>query len=551
MPDALPDWEAAAAADLGLVDVAFALGLDQRYAERVRSILTRVCDQPRVIAYRQAILSDFLDDPALCSALQPLLATLAQLGALANPARPRESALSQVVYRLGELELYVDCVRRLSEALGARGGGPASEGLRALRDHVAAVEDDPSFQTLCAELPTLIEKVRNIGSVTLGVNLDAQLQPVEATLVSINAQRYKGATSSLLARLLGAKVSDESLDADEAGRGLAQLHRVALPEGMPANRENLMLVPLFRDLSELLEATAKPVAQSLMRFTRISARTLTAIDAELAFYLGAAALIRRMRAAGLPMCRPDIAPADERCFELRDGYNLVLGLRMLGREAGADLRERIVTNDIAFDDAARVFILTGPNRGGKTTYIQAIGLAHVLAQAGLWLPGTSARLSPCDGVFTHFATEERPELDAGRLGEEARRLSEIFAKATRRSLVLLNESLSSTSPTESLVLARDVARALRLLGARAVFATHLHGLAEDIDAINAETPGDSVVVSLVSQAVEGEDGAMRTFKIVRAPPQGMSYARDIARRYGISYEQLAQTVIEHRAASGE
>jgi DNA mismatch repair ATPase MutS len=110
---------------------------------------------------------------------------------------------------------------------------------------------------------------------------------------------------------------------------------------------------------------------------------------------------------------------------------------------------------------------------------------------------------------------------------------------------LLNESLSSTSPGESLYLARDIVRALRLFGVRAIFATHLHELAEGLDTLNAEVKGDSCVVSLVAGvALEGdqednENGNVKcTYKIKPGPPRGLSYARGIAVRYGISFAQL-------------
>jgi DNA mismatch repair protein MutS len=152
-----------------------------------------------------------------------------------------------------------------------------------------------------------------------------------------------------------------------------------------------------------------------------------------------------------------------------------------------------------------------------------------------------------DGIYTHFATLEKTESGVGRLAEEAARLSKIFHSITDKSLVLLNESLSSTSPGESLYLARDVVHALRLYGVRAVYATHLHELAEGLDAVNAEVDGDSRVISLVAGvALEaGEEGietdsARPTYKIEPAPPRGLSYAKGIAVRYGISFEQLTE-----------
>ena len=82
-------------------------------------------------------------------------------------------------------------------------------------------------------------------------------------------------------------------------------------------------------------------------------------------------------------------------------------------------------------------------------------------------------------------------------------------------------------------------RILRRLGARAIFATHLHELAADVAALNASIPGDSLIVSLVASRMEaGDDGRCRSYKIAPGPPLGRSYAREIAAQYGISYDQL-------------
>ena len=113
------------------------------------------------------------------------------------------------------------------------------------------------------------------------------------------------------------------------------------------------------------------------------------------------------------------------------------------------------------------------------------------------------------------------------------------------SVVLLNEVLAGTSTVEALGLATDAVRGLRLLGARAVYTTHLHELAARTAALNDETPGDAAVGSLVS-VVEDEGAAVigprhrRTFRILPGPPRYVSYASEIAEQHGISYGQLVQ-----------
>ncbi len=510
-----------------------ALALESRFEDPTRAILFALTNDPHAISYRQDALADLLNNDALAEGLRKELPALAQLAFLGNSGRPNDSALQQCIFRLGELELYVDGVSQLRALLLACGDRVKSTAFVRLRDALTAAEQDPAFLAVRAELPDMLAKVRNIGSITVGINLDNMLLPVEATLLSINAHRFRAAGVPFLNKLF--KDNDAI-----PSQGIGKLHRVSLPNDLPYTKSNLMLVPLFRDLSELLDATARPVAEALSRYTRLSGRILVALAGEIAFLLGAAQLTRKLQRAGMPMCKPHIETTDSRLFDATGMFNIQLALRMLTRDGSASLAERIVLNDSTFNDDARIYILTGPNQGGKTTFIQSLGLVQVMAQAGLHVPAKTARLSPVDAIYTHFAADEKPGQETGRLGEEAKRLSDIFARATRHSLVLLNESLSSTSPTEAIVIAEDVTRGLRLLGARAVFATHLHGLAEACDQINANTTGDSRVATLAA-LVEGDEGK-RTFRIVPAPPSGHSHAHDIARRYGLSFEQLEQVI---------
>ena len=241
---------------------------------------------------------------------------------------------------------------------------------------------------------------------------------------------------------------------------------------------------------------------------------------------------------------------------LSNAYNPSLALRTLDaakqdRAAAA----MIVTNPMTFDgETARIWILTGPNRGGKTTYTRAIGLIHVLFQAGLHVPASAARLSPVDAIHTHFPSPEGSQLGMGRLDEEADRLAAIFREATPQSLILLNEVLAGTSAIEALGLAIDAVRGLRLLGARAIYATHLHELAARTTEINDSTEGFSAAGSLVA-GVESDDavvavGHRRTYSIRAGPPRGVSYASEIAEQHGISFAQLQGLLRERFGGPG-
>ncbi len=543
------ELDAACARDIGLARLVDALAPETADRPAVRQVLLRLCRDPEVIAYRQAVLEDLLSRPGLAARLGALLPAIKSLAGYDRRWIKERNALAEVAWRLGELESFVEIMRGLSAAFA---GGPealSSEALRALSQKVAAISQDPEFASLERALPGLLAQIRATASVTIGVNLNDRLQPVEATLLAVNDQKFHG--QSLLRRLFGT-------ERDE-WQGLAPLHGVAQPgSGSGAHPDvpnDPMLVPLFRDLAAVLAKSAQPIAQALKQYAGLNGDFLAGLRHELPFYLGAVHLIGWLQAHDLPVCRPELAPADERICHIRDAYNvdlaLYLGSSAEPSDAGTDRGDGlgVVASDIRFGPEGRIVVLTGPNQGGKTTYIQALGLIQVMAQAGLYVPGREARLSPVDGIFSHFPVEENLAAATGRFGDEAQRLHEIFARITRHSLVLLNESLSSTSAGESFYVGQEVLRALRLLGVRAIFSTHLHELARAIDELNQSEPGDGRIVSMVASPVSEEPGWQR-FKVVFGPPLGHSYAREIAVRYGVSYDQLRSLLEERGVLDG-
>ena len=183
-----------------------------------------------------------------------------------------------------------------------------------------------------------------------------------------------------------------------------------------------------------------------------------------------------------------------------------------------------------------IFVLTGPNRGGKSVITCAVGLAQVMLQLGMFVPAKDAQITIADGIFTHFPTGADDTIDKGRLGEECARLRDIFEEVSENSFVLLDESLSSTGSYEASYIAAEVLAGFSRIGCRCLFSTHLHELAAEIDNINARTAADGGTT--IDSLVAGIESGKRSFKIVRMKPDGKSYARDIADKYGLSYENI-------------
>ena len=517
---------AGAGADLDLDELIRALsGGDGRRERFVGAVLAELAIEPDIIAFRQEVVADLVADPQLRSRLANVLPGLSTL-ARERGHNPRETwSVLLIAQRLAELEVYVDVALQLRHALAS--AAPTSRGCQALLTHIIAVTDAPEFQALKEELPALRARLDQAGSITIGINLSRDLVPESAAVLSVSAEKIEG-RGTLLERLLG--------KAEQ--RGITPL-RLADANNIYAAENRL-----YRDLRKLLEIVAGPVGHAIDRYTSINARALNTLEPELAFLLNGVALMERLQAAGLPVCRPEVRPLAERVTGLTDAYNVSLALRVTASRPPADEpAPRVITNAMAFDDTARVWILTGPNRGGKTTYTRAIGLAHLLFQAGLPVPAASARMSPVDAIYTHFPSPEGAQLGMGRLDEEAERLAGIFQAATPFSLILLNEVLAGTSAIEALGLAEDAVRGLCLLGARAIYTTHLHELARGVGDLNDGASVASRAASLVAGVdAEGSvvsSGHRRTFRIVPGPPRGVSYASEIAEQHGISYGQIA------------
>jgi DNA mismatch repair protein MutS len=519
---------------LSLIMASRSYPIDKRHREKLKRVFLSPCLDPATIKYRQDTIDDLLAYLSLVACFDRILPRIETLRMVTDSRSVLK--LYEVTTRIGDLNNYVDCVALLEEAFGKIEGELRSAGLRYLREWASATAGSETFRNLARELPGLMSRLQGIASVTLGVNLDTQLRPVAATILSINDARFTEKSNTLLNRILGKAASEFS--------GITPLQTAYGDDpGLFDNpRFNPLMLPLFKDMADVIEKTTAPVAKALERYRLVNTFVLAELSTELLFYLGAVDIIRRVRESGLSMCKPCILPIEDRTCRVKNAFNLNLALRVIEESSGpGEAHAVIVPNDIGIGDEGRIVILTGPNRGGKTTYLRSIALVQLLFQLGLYVPGEEAGISPVDGIFTHFPAEEPPDNELGRFGDEANRLAEVFTKATRHSFIFLNESLTSTAVGESLYIAEDIVKIMRFMGARAVYATHMHELAVKAELLNRE-PGSSKIVSMVSlveeeTTAEGTVGR-RTFKIAPGQPAGHSYALEIARKHGISYDQL-------------
>ena len=143
----------------------------------------------------------------------------------------------------------------------------------------------------------------------------------------------------------------------------------------------------------------------------------------------------------------------------------------------SDVDDTVTSNDVSMEKG-KILIVTGHNRGGKTTFLKSIGIAQIMAQAGLFVPAEEYLCPVYQGILTHFPSGEDETLGDGKLAEELRRLKKDFHMLKGGGLALFNESFSTTTTKEGAEIGIDVLRAVNESGSHAVFVTHLMELAE-------------------------------------------------------------------------
>jgi DNA mismatch repair protein MutS len=137
----------------------------------------------------------------------------------------------------------------------------------------------------------------------------------------------------------------------------------------------------------------------------------------------------------------------------------------------------VVGNDIELTEPQRILVVTGPNQGGKTTFARMFGQRHLLASLGLPVPAQRACLVLPDRILVHFEREERLESLRGKLDDELVRVRDLLAQARDRSLLVMNESFSSTTLADSLFIGTKVLERVSDLGALCVYVTFVEELA--------------------------------------------------------------------------
>lgn len=499
-------------------DVCEELGLNEIFNLKSGSLTDFFTSDTEVIKYRQQTVDDMMRIPAIRATLakaHPILDDIRQLRQL---DRENIGSGDSYLYSITEIELYVSCIETLKEGFYPIKSEIKSKAFSVLCDFIIELSESDYFKELQKKLEALSSHVHDVKSITVGVNLDRQLRPESAGVISVNSEPFK--SGKVLDKILRFSFKNDAFTC------IAELSPFG--KGQSDNRKEALIGAFNGAIEEVFRSSVKGWRNIVGEYVLDNTDFLLRLLPEIEFVSKATELMERLSAhEGCSITMPEVRPGSEKAFSATGLYNPRVALM---------IDDEIVTNDFEFDDNARIYVLTGPNRGGKSVITVAVGAAQALCQLGLPVPAVSAKISVADGIFTHFPEGADDTIDKGRLGEECARLREIFDSATENSMILLDESLSSTGAYEATYIASEILSGFAVERCRGIFSTHLHDLAASVCEINnrSKEHGGIAIDTLVAGIEEGK----RSFKIYRAKPDGKSYAKDIADKYGLSFESL-------------
>lgn len=466
------------AQDLELNVLLNAAAADDRY---LYEIMAAACahaweNDIATVLYRQAVLRDCLANPAL----------VRQFYAIATEPFSRDNSWSFSLYGrdasamvgsgVRTLQGCLDVLGRLRDTCIRHAGRFSSAGFRRFFATLERELDDAYLEAARADLDNLT--FRN------GLLLSAQVGDGGKAIGPL-LRKPSPRDLSWLQRALtpgGPSFTYQLHPRDEAG---AQAFGELQGRGL-----GLIAVAIYQSAEHVLDF-------------------IKALRAELAFYLACLNLKQRFDRIGEPVAFPEPCEGQSRfrCKNLRDAaLALTMGRAVVGNDVDAQGRPLV--------------IITGANRGGKSTFLRSVGLAQLMLQCGLFVTADTFSASLHSGLFTHYKREEDRSMRSGKFDEELVRMDAIADRVRRSALVLFNESFAATNEREGAEIARQVVNALLENDVTVFFVSHMYEFARSF-------LDDERVRFL--RADRGADGA-RNFRLRAAAPLPGSFGVDLYRR---------------------
>ncbi len=489
--------------DIALQEVIDFMTDDQEERSVLREVMTKIpCDSSDMF-YRQEIIKDFISNDGLRNTIKDSIDSIKILQYYGNGAKrmhDRDNSLASLLERLRELKVYVEVVESLYNALSEN--DIKSEGLISLRDMLKDIVEDENFKSVKPDIAKIAEDMSSAKGAVIGVTLTSDLDIESVTAIEFVDYKPRS-TYTIMDVAMGSKLRNPFND---------------------IKYQDPLLTAMTPHLKKHLWKHFGEIKRLIIKHSKYDTRLLTSLYKGFVFYLCTSGLNRKLVSSDYVLNFPVIS--SDKKLEIKGLYNIRLAITG---------EKDIVKNDFSFADGDRIFVLTGPNRGGKTILEQALGLISVMASLGMPVTADKCDGMPFKSILTHFPIDENLTINYGRLGEEAVRIKEIVKASDDNTLILFNETFSTTSSADALYLCKDLLHVLKDKGSYVIFNTHIHELAACIPEMNG-WDGNGEIVSIAMEIKDNKN----TFKVVKSAPDTSSYARNIAEKYGITYEQMKE-----------
>jgi DNA mismatch repair ATPase MutS len=450
------------------------------------------------ITYRHEILRD-LDEQELREHIKSFAWNMIAMRRHLAQADELRYEYQKASWFLDAVEIYCEAVNCLADQISRL--DVKSRGFRAFREYLKTLVDSDGFRSLLSETKTMKHE---LYGVTYCVH-------IQGSTVTVNG--YKGEP-------------DYGAEVEETFRKFQQRkvkdYGVAFPEPADMNHVEVGILDL---VAQLYPDIFLALRDYYNRHHDYLDPTIRRFNREVQFYLAYLEFIKNLKSAGLNFCYPQVTDRSKEVHAY-ETFDLALANKLIHEHS------RVVSNDFYLKDPERIFVVSGPNQSGKTTFARTFGQLHYLARLGYPVPGREAQLFLCDRMFTHFEKEEHIENLRGKLQDELIRIHEILQQATSNSIVIMNECLASTTLRDALLLGREVLQQIIQRDMLCVVVTFI----DEFSTLSETT------VSMVGTVVP-ENPVLRTYKIVRRPADGRAYAIAIAKKYGLTYESLKRRIM--------
>lgn len=363
------------------------------------------------VEYRHEVLCD-LEKREVFESVRAFAQTMRRMREHLAQAEKLHYEYQKERWFLDAVEIYCQAVRSLADELSHLEVN--SRGFRALREYLGGYTESDGFTSLAAETQALKEALA-------GVKYSVHIRGSRVKVSKYGGEvDYSAEVEKTFAKFKQGAVKDYRVEF----RGWPDMNHV----------EARILELVARLHPEVFGALDEYCARHRDHLDP----TIGAFDREVQFYLAYLEYIERFKKAGLPFCYPQVS-AWSKEIHADEAFDLALANKLVPEGSA------VVRNDFYLKDPERIFVVTGPNQGGKTTFARMFGQLHYLASLGYPVPGRRARLFLPDRLFAHFEREESLATLRGKLDDELVRIHDVLQQATSNSVIIMNESFASTT----------------------------------------------------------------------------------------------------------